>query len=61
MMQFAAGTDHLTIGDIALIATYSTIHASGVKKDFFYFKSGLEILFGINFNTTASHQKNSVL
>jgi hypothetical protein len=32
MMQFAAGTDHLTIGDIALIATYSTIHASGVKK-----------------------------
>jgi hypothetical protein len=32
MMQFAAGTDHLTIGDIALIATYSTIHATGVKK-----------------------------
>jgi len=27
--KFAAGTDHLTIGDIALIATYSTIHASG--------------------------------
>ncbi len=31
-MQFAAGTDHLTIGDIALIATYSTIHATGVRK-----------------------------